>query len=216
MKRTRQTDIQDFTLVKSKYNSTPNKERMLQEKKNASSLSSYKIVYSHDEDPDNTVILRSFYPDSPESLRRYGIRGREHIDEMFFGILNLIGTTKKEEMKEKCRYLSPVQINSLFELVDEMRESIGSMEFSTRTKETSNSNWFTYTTLSNKDDIGITTTKYPQICFLKKLENGSKTGVFLFITEIFKLLKYMNSKYGFSRHPSFCKNDILLYDDNFF
>ena len=62
---------------------------MLQ-KKEAMSLGANKIVYIH-EDDENTLILRSFYPDAAEDLRRYGVRGVKCMKEMFLGILNLIG-----------------------------------------------------------------------------------------------------------------------------
>ena len=134
MKR-KQTDIQDFALVKKSYSSTPNKEKMIREKKNAQSLSGQKLVYAHDEEPDNTMILRSFYPDSSEELRRYGIRGEENIESLFLGILHLIGETEKEEIKKKSRYVTAVQINALYELVDEMKKRINKQGFSIRSKE---------------------------------------------------------------------------------
>ena len=58
------------------------------------SLGVHKFVYVH-EDDENTLILRSFYPDAAEGLRRYGVRGTECIKEMFLGIPNLIGMTSK-------------------------------------------------------------------------------------------------------------------------
>ena len=44
MKR-KQTDIQNFAMVKKSYSSTPNKEKMVREKKNAQSLNRHK--HSH-------------------------------------------------------------------------------------------------------------------------------------------------------------------------
>ena len=90
MKRLRQTDIQDFTMVKKSYYSTTNKEILLHQKKEATSLGAHKIVYVH-EDDENTLILRSFYRDAAEDLRRYGVRGLKCIEKMFLGLLNLIG-----------------------------------------------------------------------------------------------------------------------------
>ena len=216
MKRSRQTDIQDFTMVKKSYYSTPNKEILLHQKKEAMSLGAHKIVYVH-EDDENTLILRSFYPDAAEDLRRYGVRGVKCIKEMFLGILNLIGMTNKGELQEKCRYFNVVQINALYELVEEMADEIDTMGFINTTRETSNSNIFTYCSISNKDDIGFTKTKIPQFCFLTgTTKERQRTGIFIFMTEVFKLLKYINYKYGFSKHVSFCKNEPSLYDDNFF
>ena len=92
------------------------------------------------------------------------------------------------------------------------------MEFETVSKETSSNNVFTYTRLPNKDQLGITTSQFTQLCFFKNSENGQRTGIFLFFGEILKLLKYINLKYNFSQHKSFVnrKQDPCNFKDDFF
>ena len=119
MKR-RLINIQNQSPLKKFCDSTPNKEVMLQTKKNAMSLSGHKIVYQHDEDSENTLILRSFHPDSSDGLRKYGIRGRKEIHALFLGILQLLYTTSKGKLKEKACFLTPTQINELYDLAEEM------------------------------------------------------------------------------------------------
>ena len=85
--------------------------------------------------------------------------------ELFLGILSLIRRISKDELQAKCRYLDSVKINALFELIEEMELDIDEMGFASRARETSNSNVFTYSALSNKNDIGMTTNNIPQFCF---------------------------------------------------
>ena len=66
---------------------------------------------------------------------------------MFLAVLKLIGTTSAEEILTKTNYLTYLEINACFELINEMKEDIIDMEFETSTKESSNSNIFTYVCL---------------------------------------------------------------------
>ena len=213
-RKRKQTDIQDFAVVKKFTHSTPTKDLLMREKKHSFSLSSHKLVYAREEDPEDTLILRSIYLDCPEQLRRYGVKGTENIKHLFLAILKLVGAAAAEEIYSKTRYLTTVQINACFELIQEQKDEIEKMEFETASKETSSNNVFTYTRLPNKDQLGITTTK----CFFKNSENNQRTGIFLFFGEILKLLKYINSKYNFSQHKSFVnrKQDPSNMKDNFF
>ena len=217
-RKRKQTDIQDFAVVKKFTHSTPTKDLLMREKKHSFSLSSHKLVYAREEDPEDTLVLRSIYPDCPEQLRRYGVKGTENIKHLFLAILKLVGTAAAEEIYSKTSYLTTVQINACFELANEMKEDIDDMEFETTSKETSSNNVFTYTHLPNKDQLGITTTKFTQLCFFKNSENGQRTGIFLFMGEIFKLLKYINSNFNFAQHKSFVnrKQDPCNFKDNFF
>ena len=61
----------------------------------------------------------------------------------------------------KTKYLTYLQINASFELPNEMKEDIDDVEFEITTKESSNSNLFTYVQLPNMDRVGIKTTKFP-------------------------------------------------------
>ena len=76
-------------------------------------------------------------------------------------VLKLIGTTSAEEILLKTKYLTYLQINASFELANEMKEDIDDVEFEITTKESSNSNIFTYVQLPNMDRVGIKTTKFP-------------------------------------------------------
>ena len=146
----------------------------MQDKKDSVSLSSYKFVYARTEDPADTIVLRSISPDCLESLLCYGTKGKENIIHLFLTVLKLIGTTSAEEILLKTKYLTYLQINASFELANEMKEDIDDVEFEITTKESSNSNIFTYVQLPNMDRVGIKTTKFPQICFLRNIENEKR------------------------------------------
>lgn len=124
------------------------------------SLSIHKMVYAHQDDPQNTIILRSFYPDSAYTLKRYEIRGEQEIQSMFLGILQLFRDEGKEIITAKNRFLSSVQVNAIFELVEEIGVEINQQDFKTIKKETSNSNIFNYVAVSKTDEVGFTTTKH--------------------------------------------------------
>ena len=211
---------QDLVSAKKFYiSSTPKKDSpLMQDKKDSVNLSSYKFIYARTEDPADTVVLRSISPDCLESLQCYGIKGKENIKHMFLAVLKLIGTTSAEEILTKTKYLTYLEINACFELINEMKEDINDMEFETSTKESSNSNIFTYVQLPNMDRVKITTTKFPQICFLRNSENEQRTGIFLFFNEILKLLKYVNSKLEFSQHRYFVnkRQNPCNFKDDFF
>ena len=219
-RKRKQTEIQDIVSAKKFYtSSTPKKDSsMMQDKEDSVSLSSYKFVYARTEDPADTIVLRSISPDCLESLQCYGTKGKENIKHMFLAVLKLIGTTSAEEILLKTKYLTYLQINACFELANEMKEDIDDMEFETTIKESSNSNIFTYVQLPNMDRVGITTTKFPQICFLSNTENEQRTGIFLFFNEILKLLKYVNSKFEFAQHKFFVnrKQNPCNFKDDFF
>ena len=136
-------------------------------------------------------------------MQCYGTKGKENIRNLFLAVLKLIGTSSAEEILMKTKYLTYLQIHACFELANEMKEDIHEIKFETTTKESSNSNIFTYVQLPNMDRVGITTTKFPQICFLRNSENEQRTGIFLFFNEILKLLKYVNSKFEFAQHKFF-------------
>ena len=148
MKR-KQIDIQDFTISKKVMLSTPNKDTLLQEKKNSCSLRSHKIAYARDEDSTDTMNLRSFYPDSPEDLRKYGIKGLEDMKILFLSILRLIDTTDKDELILKAKYVTPAQISAVYELIKEKKEEIEELKLIATTKETSNTNVFTFVVMPN-------------------------------------------------------------------
>ena len=122
-RKRKQADIQDFAVVKKFTYSTPTKDLLMREKKHSFSLSSHKLVYAR-EDPEDTLILRSIYPDCPEQLRRYGVKGTENIKHLFLAILKLVGAAADEEIYSKTRYLTTVQINACFELIQEQKDEI--------------------------------------------------------------------------------------------
>ena len=78
-RKRKQTDIQEFAVVKKFIHSTPTKDSsLMQDKKDSVSLSSYKFVYARTEDPADTIVLRSISPDCLESLLCYGTKEKKN------------------------------------------------------------------------------------------------------------------------------------------
>ena len=103
-RKRKQTDIQDIAVVKKFVHSTPTKDSLMQEKKGSFSLSSNKLVHARDEDSEDTLVIRSIYPDCSENLRCFGIKGIDNIKHLFLAVLDLIGTTSTEEIFFKPIY----------------------------------------------------------------------------------------------------------------
>ena len=145
-RKRKQTEIQDLVSAKKFYTSSTSKKDspLMQDKKDSVSLSSYKFVYARTEDHADTIVLRSISPDCLDSLQCYGTKGKENIRHLFLAVLKLIGTSSAEEILMKAKYLTYLQFNACFELANEMKEDIDEIKFETTTKESSNSNIFTY------------------------------------------------------------------------
>uniref|UniRef100_A0A7M5VF20 Uncharacterized protein n=1 Tax=Clytia hemisphaerica TaxID=252671 RepID=A0A7M5VF20_9CNID len=219
MKR-KQTDIQDFGYTKKMITSTPNKDKKISEKKDALSLSSHKVVYARDEDPADTLVIRSFYPDAPEGLRRFGMKGVDNIKKLLLAILKLLDEVEMNEVIAHTKFLTATQVFSLYDLVDEFKEEIEEMGFDSFQKTTGSGTEFTYVTIPNTNvRVGITITKKnPQICLFQDVGPDCITGIFLFMMEIHKLIKYMNTKFQYTEHRSFLNTYRSMDDskDNFF
>ena len=75
-------------------------------RKKAMCLEVHKFVYVQ-EDDENTLILRSFYPDAAEGLRRYGVRGTDALRKYFWEYSIWFGWQVMVEFFYSClKYLS--------------------------------------------------------------------------------------------------------------
>ena len=77
-----------------------------------------------------------------------------------------------------------LQINALYELVNEFKDSIEVMNFEPYEKTTANGGDFTYEKIPNTN---ITMSKYPQLCLF---QDNNNFRIFLFLLEVNKLVKY--------------------------
>lgn len=216
MKR-KQLNIQDFAIAKKSFVVTPRNLKLAEDKKYAKTLSTHKLVHARDEDPEDTMIIKSLYPDSPATLRRYGIKGIENIKHFYFSMLKLLSIVGEEELQQKCRYVTKLQIDAIFKTIGECEDEIEGVDMDineTIIKQLD----YVFAKLSNEDSIGITmSSNSPMMCCFNFRDGERKSGIFLFISEVFKLLKYINARFSFVNISNNQVNDdVDLEKDNFF
>ena len=178
------------------------KQKFLDCKLNARSLSKTQVVYSRSED---SIIIRDLYPDT--KFHRFGIDGVSQIEQVFFWILNELNN-HREDLLEKMHYGGERLSSMLDGLSDTDREDMRS-----------NSEQFkkNYPTTS----IKVKNVEFPKLTMLKISEDKElQYGVYLFINDAVTLLKHMNELMGISESECFKSvetgNVNKFEDDDFF
>ena len=215
-----QSDIVDF--VANKKTTTLNKDVFLKQKQHSLSLSMHKIVYARDDDPNDTVILRSFYAESPANFRQFGIKGKEDISILSLALLKLIDEVDRKDFLEKTRYMDKKQFKLLFSSIECKAEEIASLNFKSFSLQTKNNKEFRFLQIPTSDTpknffrIGITTTTYTEFSFFNYVDGEMINGIYLFTGEVYKLLKYLNTRFSTLNDKSFVYRTLSVDKDDFF
>ena len=123
------------------------------------------------------------------------------IRHLILTILKLLGTATADEIYLKTKYPTHTTNWRIFRVGSRNERRNRGEGIHNDKQGDVKQQCITYINLPNKDQLGITTTKFTQI--FKNSENGQNTGIILFMDEILNLLKRVNSKFNFAQHKSF-------------
>ena len=82
----------------------------MEDRKYTKSISNQKMVYARENDPDDTMIVRSFYDD--ENFAMFGVKGIKSIHEMFYAILKLM-CAEVDILKKNSNYVEDKQFEDI-------------------------------------------------------------------------------------------------------
>ena len=75
-------------------------------KQHSKSLSKSKVVYAHDEDLDDTMLIRNFFPIIKEYQQMFSGKGMSTIRNVFIEMLALLNIVELKKLTRKTRYVS--------------------------------------------------------------------------------------------------------------
>ena len=160
------------------------KASILDNESNAMSLGKTKVAYSRSGEEEDTLIVRDLY--SGTRFDRFGVKGSAQLERVFYAIVALVHGNRKTLLK-RMRYGG----DSLRNLLDGL----------------------------SKDDLDRMSTAHDALATaikieLKKIETqpqlamfqydddedkALKNGIYLYVSEVVKLVKHMNDVFAFSK-----------------
>ena len=160
------------------------KANILDNESNAMSLGKTKVAYSRSGEEEDTLIVRDLY--SGTRFDRFGVKGSAQLERVFYAIVALVHGNRKTLLK-RMRYGG----DSLRNLLDGL----------------------------SKDDLDRMSTAHDALAptikiELKKIETqpqlamfqynddedkALKNGIYLYVSEVVKLVKHMNDVFAFSK-----------------
>ena len=163
------------------------KASILDNESNAMSLGKTKVAYSRSGEEEDTLIVRDLY--SGTRFDRFGVKGTAQLERVFYAIVALVHGNRKTLLK-RMRYGG----DSLRNLLDGL----------------------------SKDDLDRMSTARDALAptikiELKKIETqpqlamfqydddedkALKNGIYLYVSEVVKLVKHMNDVFAFSKSES--------------
>ena len=193
-------------------------KEILQEKKYSKSLSQQKIVYARDEDPEATCIIRSFY--GGDKFAVFGVKSYDLIRTVFLSQLKLM-QVQEQELKSKSRYVEDKHFDDVSNAWNELSSMGYNLTVKTEKNRKSN-NKLTFIHIDTSSALDFKTAvrvgvmvngKDPKITLFNYYNDEVTSGVYLFLSETVKLLKYMNTRFNFI--AGFLRDRSIL-SDNFF
>ena len=149
---------------------------------NLVNLSKYRVAYTRSKDPKESLVLRDTR-DNSNGL--FGVKGIDQITELYYAMLSMMKANEKE-IEAKSKYGQEKKLLALLEQADlEKMNEIGIS--------------------ANNDEI-----KVERLCLRFHLKEHAQislflydqsemkplTGIYLWTSEIVKLVKYMNTQFG--------------------
>ena len=175
---------------------------ILKNEANAKRLSKTKVVYSRRGEEEDTLIFRDLYPHTV--FDHFGIKG---IDELKWAFFFILGTMSEHQTTLFDGRDDRDDLHNLLEGLDnedqdEMRGALdnpiaSSMKISAENLDT-----------------------YPQLRLMRHSVDGKvKNGVYLFMSDVVKLVKHMNNVFKFSKSACLSSTktvSIEKYTDDYF
>lgn len=178
---------------------------ILENEANAISLAKTKVAYSRCGEGEDTLIVRDMY--SGTRFDRFGVKGIARLERIFYTILATLSEHRTTLLK-RMRYGGDALRNLLDGLSDEDRDGMSSAHDA-------------LTPLIKIELKKIETC--PQVAMLQYDDDDDKSlknGIYLYVSEVVKLVKHMNSVFAFSKSESLTMVKVVpiekYTDDDFF
>ena len=197
------------------------KDAIMKEKKNSFSLSKSKVAYienvKRDDNTNGEVVLVVRDVDSTFQFSAFGVANRREIEKTFYAILATLHTHREHLLR-----------THMFNIIELMTLLDGLSERDLK-------NLPVIDTVHAKDiakivlgpaQVRLVLDNFPRVGLLttKAVDGGSendiKTGIYLFVGEAIKLLKFLNTEFGFSASECLivpARNQLQRFElDDFF
>ena len=166
------------------------KRKSYLKEKNSFSLSEKKIVYSNREHDEANFIIRSV---NEGNFKAFGMSGVDNIKRAFYTMLALL-EKNRELFESKCKFGVKELVNLLNSMSEEDRMEVEKLNDPTDALELM---------MNDHARAQITSSQIPQMSLIKFYENDVgereiQTGIYLYATELVRLIKYLNSTHEIS------------------
>ena len=200
-------------------------------KENAFSLGKFKVVYSRDgEDAAETILVRNLYGEAKENQSIFGMKGGDNIGKLFLSMIAICHDNKKW-MKKNANYLTQADLDELTDVYEENSTKLDQLQlknFITNSLEYYQFGVATLIQIGNNNH-GIVKVEFNRERKIFSLsfyitEGLFRNRVYLFATDMIKLMRYLNSRFEFSEVDSLkvkaketMKEEMIDFSkDNFF
>ena len=177
-------------------------------KENAYSLGKFKVVYSREGDEADTIIIRNLYAEAKENQSLFGLKGVHNISKLFLSLIAICHDNKKW-IKKGAQFLEQGDLEEVSDVYLENTNNLDQLK-----NFTTNASEYLQFALGEDGNGGIVKVEFNRERMIFSLsfyiaEGMFRNRVYLFATEIMKLMRYLNSRFGFSEVDS-----LKLSNDN--
>ena len=196
-------------------------EKLMREKFNSFSLCSSKLVYSRDVDPNDTMIIRNLYQRIAHNKRIFGLKGVQHIETLFLCLIAMFKDSM-DQLRGRIKYVRNEEFEELLKVFtrkEDRIQGLGRVLLEKKLVERGKS----IARFNGSSEIKIemnASADFPNIVLINENhEKNTINSVSLFVGEAIKLLKYLNSRFNFTRDELLKVQPInfeIYETDNFF
>ena len=167
------------------------KRKCFLKEKDSYSLSDKNIVYASREQAEANFIIRST---EEVNFKAFGLSGIENVKRAFYTMLALL-ERNRELFASKSKYGAKELVSLLNSMSTEDRAEIEKLD--------NPSDVWEMLMVNDRARAQVTTSRVPQLSLLKLSENEDgerdiQTGIYLYATELVRLIKYLNTTHEIS------------------
>jgi len=176
-------------------------------KENALSLGKFKVVYARDgADAAETIIIRNLYGEAKENQSIFGMAGIDNISKLFLSLIAICHDNKKW-IRKGAQFLDQAELDEVTDVYIENKHNLDQLK-----NFTTNASEYIQFEVKNLIGIGGNDSSIVKVEFNRErmifslsfyiAEGVFRNRVYLFATEIIKLMRYLNSRFEFSEVDS--------------
>ena len=184
------------------------------------SLASPKVVYARDQDPVDTIIVRSLYPKLDERQRIFGLKGEMYLKTLFLVLLKLLKHDLKR-LQKRVKYVTNQDFQDLGKAITEMEKSMQNLGAVVH-DFTQGENFISMRFQTNENFVNVRLSSNSEFPYVKLVnedkERNYLNSTSLFIGETINLLKYLISRFNINQADvlKLNSNEDIFKNDSFF